>query len=72
MKHELLCLGEICPIPLLKAQGLIEKLKPGDELMVAVDHSCVTQNLLEHFEKNGLQVTVEEVMNGVWEITIRK
>lgn len=65
------CVGEICPVPLVKAQIQYKKIKPGETVTIVTDHSCTPQNLKEAFEKLNCEVTVEED-NGIWEITIRK
>ncbi len=34
------CLGEACPVPLVKTEKALEKLEKDDVLIVQVDHSC--------------------------------
>ena len=65
-------LGEMCPIPILKAQKALEKMPAQDTLTVLTDHSCVETNLRETFTRKGYHVFSNEVMNGIWEIEIRK
>lgn len=67
------CFGDICPIPLLKMQNEIKKIKPGEAFQMVVDHSCVIESIKTHLEKDT-QVTfeIDEVLNGVWEITVTK
>lgn len=66
------CLGLICPVPLIKAKIEYNKLKRGESIMVITDHSCSSQNIKEYFEKLKCSIKIEEVLNGVWEITITK
>ena len=44
------CLGEACPIPLVKAEKALAK---GDVLIVQVDHSCAMKNVPEWAIKGG-------------------
>lgn len=69
---ELDCLGEACPIPLVKAEKKIKELEPGDVLIVQIDHSCAMKNLPEWARKEGHNVEVEEIDDGEWEIIIEK
>ena len=64
--------GDICPIPLLKMQNEIEHLSPGDSFQMVVDHSCVIESIKETLKKSTLTYEIDEVLNGVWEITITK
>lgn len=66
------CLGEACPLPLLKAQSKIKSLNIGDLLVVQIDHSCAIKNLPEWARKDGHNVEVEEVDDGEWEVIIEK
>ncbi len=64
------CFGDICPIPILKLQKQLPYLVQGDSFMMVVDHSCVIESIKEHLGKSKYKYTVDEVMNGVWEIII--
>ena len=66
------CLGEACPVPLIKAQNELAKLSEGDVLIVQIDHSCAMKNLPEWASKDGHNVEVEEVEDGEWEVIIEK
>lgn len=65
-------LGEACPIPLLKTQKKFEGLNKGDVLIVSIDHSCALKNIPEWARREGQNVEVEEVEEGVWDIYIEK
>ncbi|MCG8499592.1 MAG: sulfurtransferase TusA family protein [Firmicutes bacterium] len=69
---EINCLGESCPIPVLKIKQTLKTMGPGDCAKVITDHSCVLQSVLSHFKKTGVTIEHEEVMNGIWEIFITK
>ena len=66
------CLGEACPVPLVKAEKQLEKLESGDVLIVQIDHSCAMKNVPEWARKEGHNVEVEEVDDGEWEVIIEK
>lgn len=72
MEKYLDCLGEMCPVPLLKARAELEHLAGDDVLLISTDHSCVARSLQENFGKKGYKVRENEVMNGIWEITVSK
>jgi len=66
------CLGEACPVPLVKAQNKLKEMAIGDVLIVQIDHSCAMKNLPEWANKDGHNVEVEEVDDGEWEVIIEK
>lgn len=70
--HKIDCFGDICPIPLLKMQNELDQIQVGDSFMMVVDHSCVIESIKEYLDKRNLTFEVDEVINGVWEITITK
>lgn len=64
------CLGEICPIPLLKLQIVFQKNI--NDIMLVTDHSCAVENIRDFCKKRAIDIEVEEIINGVWEINIKK
>lgn len=66
------CFGEICPIPLLKLKKQLKTLTLGDSVMLVVDHSCVVETIHDYYKKSKYQLSIDEVINGVWEITVTK
>lgn len=66
------CLGEACPVPLVKAENKIKELEVGDVLIVQLDHSCAMKNVPEWARKQGHFVEIEEVDDGEWECIIEK
>lgn len=64
------CLGDMCPIPVLKSKKELAKMKSGDVLKIVTDHSCVLESVTHQFKK--CHIRHEEVINGVWEIYITK
>ncbi len=71
-EYELDCLGEACPVPLIKAEKELEKLNVGDVLIVQIDHSCAMKNVPEWARKQGHNVELDEVDDGEWEVIIEK
>ncbi|MBZ4655036.1 MAG: response regulator SirA [Peptococcaceae bacterium] len=66
------CMGEACPVPLIKTQKKMATLSVGDTLIVQIDHSCAMKNVPEWARKEGYNVEIEEVAEGEWEIFIEK
>lgn len=71
-EFELDCMGEACPVPLMKTQKKIATLKAGDVLIVHIDHSCAMKNVPEWARSQNYNVEVEEVDDGEWDIYIQK
>lgn len=71
-EFELDCLGEVCPVPLIKAQKKIASMAVGDVLTVHIDHSCAMKNIPDWARKEGYNVEVEEVDDGEWDLIIEK
>ncbi|MEW5785686.1 MAG: sulfurtransferase TusA family protein [Bacillota bacterium] len=72
MRVKIDCLGEMCPIPILKSIKELKKISKGDSILIVTDHSCVARSLVEVLLKKSYLIEEEEVMNGIWEITVTK
>ncbi|MFO7819597.1 MAG: sulfurtransferase TusA family protein [Halanaerobacter sp.] len=70
--NKLDCIGEPCPLPLMKVERKIDQLAKGEELKIEVDHTCAMTNVPEWARKRGYKVESEEVGFGEWEITVIK
>lgn len=70
--HKIDCFGDICPVPIIKMQREIKKLADDESFQMVVDHSCVIVSMEEHLKGSNLDYVIDEVINGVWEITISK
>ncbi len=66
------CIGEACPIPLIKTQKEMESMEVGDVLIVNIDHSCAMKNVPDWAREAGHEVELEEVDEGEWNIIIEK
>ena len=66
------CFGDICPIPILKIEHMLADIDAGESFMVVVDHSCTIEAIRDKYGKKKHEISIDEVMNGVWEIVITK
>lgn len=66
------CLGEACPVPLMRTERKLSELLNGDILVVAIDHSCAIKNVPEWARAQGHHVEIDEVDDGEWEVIIEK
>ncbi|OGO80693.1 MAG: response regulator SirA [Clostridiales bacterium GWC2_40_7] len=70
--REIDCLGEMCPIPVIKITQALEIMVKGETIKVITDHSCVVQSISDHFSRKCTSVRCDEVMNGIWEVHVTK
>ena len=66
------CLGDFCPIPAIKAKHAFENLKVNEKIIITSDHSCAPSNIRDVLNNENCNIKIEEVFNGIWEITIEK
>lgn len=71
-EHFIDALGDFCPIPNLKVQAALKQLLPGDYITLLTDHSCTVSVIQAEMRRKRYSMEVEEVDNGIWQITIRK
>lgn len=64
------CLGDLCPIPVLKLKVALDSIAPGEIIKVITDHSCTLQNILSTVDHLLFDISWEEPANGIWEISI--
>ncbi|MGB9680002.1 MAG: sulfurtransferase TusA family protein [Thermoanaerobacteraceae bacterium] len=65
-------MGEICPLPLIKAKHKLEEASKGDLIKIIVDHRCTLESIDNYFSKHDYIIEIKEVIQGVWEIYIKK
>jgi tRNA 2-thiouridine synthesizing protein A len=66
-------LGEMCPIPIIRAEKKIKQLRVSDRVVLKTDHSCSISSVTNHFQKKfGYKCSVIEEEEGVWRIVIEK
>ena len=73
MEHFIDALGDICPIPIIKAEKKLKQVKVNEIVVLETDHNCSIESVTNHFKlKYGYRCKVEEVEEGIWRITIEK
>lgn len=73
MEHFVDALGEMCPIPIIKAEKILKKIGVGEKVVLETDHSCSIQSVTGHFEdRYGYPCQINEVEEGIWQIEITK
>ena len=46
---ELDCLGDMCPVPIMKLKQCQQLKQKGDQVMLITDHSCVLESITDYF-----------------------
>lgn len=64
------CLGDMCPLPVMKLGKYKKAIKDGETVLVVCDHSCSTATITDYAKENHFNIEIVEVINGVWEIKI--
>lgn len=64
------CLGEMCPVPLLRLQKALGESAARDGILLITDHSCVPKSIEAFCATKKLRYVPDEVINGVWELHI--
>ncbi len=73
MDHLVDSFGDICPIPIIKAERKLKEIGTNDRVVIESDHSCSTSSVVSHFEtKYGYPTECIKVSEGVWQIIIVK
>lgn len=66
------CLGDICPIPIMKLMKYEKKLAEGGKIMLVTDHSCTSESVQNYCSAQELELKIVEPINGVWEMYISR
>lgn len=73
MDHYIDAIGEMCPVPIIRAELKLLKAKPQERVIIKTDHSCSSSSVISHFKaKYQYDCQVRAVDNGIWEIVIEK
>ncbi|SBW08387.1 conserved hypothetical protein [uncultured delta proteobacterium] len=64
------CLGEICPVPVMRLQKALKDNAGYENILLITDHSCVPKSIGEFCRAKKLGYVADEVINGVWELHI--
>lgn len=68
---EIDCLGEICPVPVMMLKKHRDAIQNGEKVMLVTDHSCAKTTITDYCRSANMKCSIDEVINGVWEITIQ-
>jgi TusA-related sulfurtransferase len=69
---EINCLGDICPVPIIKLKKCENELSEGMKIMLVTDHSCTAESVKNYCASQRLKLKIIEPINGVWEMYISK
>lgn len=72
MVKKINCLGDFCPIPAIKAKHAYKNLKTNEKFIILTDHSCAPANIKDVLVNENCSIDVEEIADGIWEITVEK
>lgn len=72
MFTELDCLGDMCPVPVMKLRQCKNLKNSGDNVKLVTDHSCVLNSITDFCKQHKLDLEVVEPISGVWELFITK
>ena len=67
---EIDCLGDMCPVPILKLKDAIKTASANQTIKSITDHSCVLENIKKKKKKSPYTFYFDEVITGVWEIFV--
>lgn len=66
------CIGDPCPLPLIKAEKKLRQLSLENEICLEVDHNCALNSIPEWARKKGYQVRIESTSYLEWRIYLKK
>ncbi len=73
MEHFVDAMGDICPIPIIKAERKLKQVQVNDLVILETDHNCSLASVTNHFRlKYGYESRIEQIDKGIWHITIIK
>ena len=67
---EIDCLGDMCPVPILKLKDAIKTASANQTIKLITDNSCVLENIKDILQKSPYTFYFDEVITGVWEIFV--
>lgn len=65
-------IGYVCPVPLLQTKQKIKELENGDTLLILTEHPRAVRNIMDWALLQGYAIDIEDVENGLWQISIIK
>jgi tRNA 2-thiouridine synthesizing protein A len=71
--HQLDLRGLLCPLTWARTKYALQKLSPGEELLVVLDHRPAVPDIRRNAEELGHEVlAVREPGEGVWELRLKR
>jgi TusA-related sulfurtransferase len=65
--------GVVCPFCILRVQEAMDRISPGDELAVVVDHPPAAKDSIPAYSQaKGWTCTAREAGPGLWELLITR
>ncbi len=68
--YEIDCLGDMCPVPIMKLKECRQIKEKGGSVKLITDHSCTVESVSHYCHIHDLRLTITEPMNGIWELYI--
>ena len=73
MDHLIDALGEMCPVPIIRAEIKLLQIKPQERIIIKTDHSCSSSSVVSYFKtKYKFPCEVRQIDYGIWEIIKKK
>jgi len=69
---EINALGDVCPIPVIKAKNALKEMTVGQELIIAVDNLIATQNLEKLTKELKCGYEVEKITDDSFRVKMSK
>ena len=70
MKKTVDALGEVCPVPVIKAEKAAEELGGAGEIEVFVDNKTAVENLKKLAEQKGFEASSENMATGIYRVNL--
>lgn len=65
--------GLLCPLTWARTRYALQKLAPGDELHLLLDHRPAVPDIRRNAEEQGHEVlSARETSTGIWELKLRR
>ncbi len=69
---EINCIGDFCPIPILKIKKMLESCEPGETFVAISDHDCVRESIEEFLSRMRFSYSIKELNDGIFQVLITK
>ena len=69
---EINAIGDVCPIPVIKAKNALKEMAVGQELIITVDNAIATQNLEKLAKESNCGFNVEKINDDEFRVKISK